>query len=163
MSTHDTTHDTAHDPHFSGSNEVGDPRKKWVYWTAIGLLVVGFLIAILSFSGARANARAAEKADELTAALTDAGLRAPSQDQITRLLGDDGGAVCEDPGSALSQATLDAQLTNGAAGPGQRPVIADDRVVQGQRIVLQVYCPDQLDEFEQAVDDLNLDDGVVRS
>jgi hypothetical protein len=74
------------------------------------------------------------------------------------VLGDDGGAVCQDPASALSRATLNAQLTNGAAGPGQRPVIADKRVVQGQALIIKVYCPEYIEEFQQVVDDLKFDD-----
>ena len=50
--------------------------------------------------------------------------------------------------SALSRATLLAQLTNGASGPGIRPVIADSRVVQGELLVIKVYCPDELEEFQ---------------
>ena len=42
--------------------------------------------------------QASDKADEFIAALDEAGLTAPSKDQITRVLGDDGGALCDDPG-----------------------------------------------------------------
>ena len=35
-----------------------------------------------------------------------------------RVLGDDGGATCDDPNEALSRATLLSLLTNGATGPG---------------------------------------------
>ena len=58
-----------------------------------------------------------------------------------RVLGDDGGATCADPNEALSRATLLAQLTNGAAGPGIRPVIADSRVVKGQLLDHQDLLP----------------------
>ena len=65
--------------------------------------------------------------------------------------------MCDDPNGALSRATLLAQLTNGASGPGIRPVIADSRVVQGQLLIIKVYCPDELEEFQTFVDSLNLD------
>jgi hypothetical protein len=75
-----------------------------------------------------------------------------------RVLGDDGGAVCADPSSALVRAGYFAQLGNGAAGPGQRPVIVADRLVQGEQMILQIYCPDQLDEFTQFTEDLKYAD-----
>jgi hypothetical protein len=142
-------------------NEVRDPKRTWIYWTALGLLVVGTVVALFTFSAARSNQQALDKADELTTALTDAGLSPPSEDQIVRVLGDDGGALCADPGNALRRAILLGQLTNGAAGPGQRPIIADNRVVQGQLIALQVYCPDELEDFKDTVADLDFED-VIR-
>lgn len=77
-----------------------------------------------------------------------------------RVLGTDGGATCTDPNEALNRAILLSQLANGAGGPGARPVIADSRVVRGQLLIIEVYCPDQLEEFQQFVDDLKTD-GVV--
>ena len=73
------------------------------------------------------------------------------------MLGDDGGAICDDPNSALKKAILYGQLTNGAAGPGIRPVIADNRVVQGELAVIKVYCPQELPEFTEFTDALKLD------
>ena len=143
-------------------HEVPDERKSWIYWTAIGLLVVAAVIGLVTFSSARSTAQAQDKADQFAAALEDAGLTAPSQDQIVRVLGDDGGAVCEDPGSALRKAILFGQLVNGAAGPGQRPVVADNRVVQGQLIAIQVYCPDELADFKESIQDLDFEDVIKR-
>lgn len=76
------------------------------------------------------------------------------------MLGDDGGAVCADPNSALKKAILYGQLTNGAAGPGIRPVIADHRVVKGELLIIGIYCPDELPEFTKTAEDLKLDDVV---
>ncbi|TGJ97132.1 hypothetical protein DLJ96_03705, partial [Actinotalea fermentans ATCC 43279 = JCM 9966 = DSM 3133] len=95
---------------------------------------------------------------ELIAAIEDAGVRTPDKDQVVRVLGDDGGATCANPNEALSRATLLAQLANGATGPGARPVVADSRVVQGQLLIIEVYCPDELDEFRAFVDDLKTAD-----
>ena len=61
---------------------------------------------------------------------------------VVRVLGDDGGAICQDPNAALSRAALLDRLMNGAAGPGMRPVIADNRAVKGELLVIQIYCPD---------------------
>ena len=101
---------------------------------------------------------AEEKADELIAALEDAGARAPDRDQIVRVLGEDGGATCEDPNDALNRAILLSQLSNGASGPGARPVVTDSRVFQGQKLIIEIYCPDELDDFNEFVDDLETDD-----
>jgi hypothetical protein len=112
---------------------------------------------IFAFSSARETARAQEKADELIAALQDAGARTPDRDQIVRVLGDDGGATCADPNKALGRATLHTLLANGATGPGARPVIADSRVLQGQLLIIQVYCPEELEDFQEFVNDLKTD------
>ena len=135
------------------------PRERsWIYVTACVLLGVLLLAAVLAFRGARETAEAQEKADELIAAVEAAGATAPDRDRIVRVLGDDGGATCDNPNDALSRSTLFSLLTNGAAGPGIRPVIADSRAVQGQLLIIEVYCPEELEEFQQFVDDLKTDD-----
>jgi hypothetical protein len=75
-----------------------------------------------------------------------------------RVLGDDGGATCTDPNKALNRAILLSQLANGAGGPGTRPVIADSRVVKGQLLIIEVYCPDQLADFKKFVEDFKTGD-----
>jgi Tfp pilus assembly protein PilX len=133
-----------------------------IYITAVVLLVVMLIIGLVTFASARESQRASELADELIAALEEEGATVPSRDTIIRVFGDDGGAVCAaDPGDGLIAATLFAQLTNGAAGPGTRPVIADSRVVQGSRLVIETYCPDKLENFQQSVEDLELSDEVA--
>ena len=79
---------------------------------------------------------------------------------VVRVLGDDGGAICQDPNGALSRAAVLGRLMNGAAGPGMRPVIADNRAVKGELLVIQIYCPDELPSFQEFVNDLNLDNLV---
>ena len=75
-----------------------------------------------------------------------------------RVLGDDGGATCTDPNEALNRAVLLSQLANGSGGPGTRPVIADSRVIRGQLLIIEIYCPEELDDFKQFVEDLETDD-----
>src|SRR4051812_7103639 len=117
-------------------------HNRWVYWGAWIVLGVFVVIGLFTFSSARESKRADEKADQLITSLQKAGAeRVPSKDQIVRVLGDDGGAVCDDPTSALRKATLYSMVSNGAAGPGMRPVVADTRVVAGQLAVIEVYCP----------------------
>ena len=147
----------------STSTETQPSRERSViYVVSVVLLVVLALIGIFTFSSARSTAQAQDKADELIAAIQDAGATPPSKDQIVRVLGDDGGATCTDPNKSLTRAILLSQLANGAAGPGARPVIADSRVVQGQLLIIQVYCPDELEDFKSYVSDLKYDDVVNR-
>lgn len=145
----------------SDVDTMGPGRNRWVYWTAVGLLALLVVAALLTFRGARAGQEADEKADEFLATLEEAGVeRLPSEDQVTRVLGSDGGAVCANPRDALQQATYYSMLMNGAAGPGMRPVIADSKLVQGQIAVMSVYCPDELEAVRSYLEDLKTDDVV---
>ena len=137
-------------------------ERSWIFITALVLLGVVTLAGVLAFSRGVNDAQAQNKANELINALTEVGARTPDVDQVARVLGDDGGATCENPNEALSRSVLLAQLTNGATGPGQRPVIADSRVFQGQLLIIEIYCPDELDDFKDFVGDLKTDD-VARS
>ena len=140
-------------------NENQDHRERsWLYitcWVVLIALVVGGLIA---FRSATETKNANHKADQLITELKATGARTPDKDQIVRVLGDDGGATCADPNDALSRSILLSQLTNGATGPGARPVIADSRVFKGQLLIIKIYCPDELDDFQAYVDNLKTDD-----
>ena len=125
-----------------------------IYIVAMILLVVFAVVALMSFRQARETQQSLTKADQLIAAIESAGGTAPSREQIARVLGDDGGAVCANPNDALSRATFLSQLTNGATGPGNRPVIANARIAIGEVAIIKVYCPDELAEFQQFIDDL---------
>ena len=139
--------------------ETQSPRERsWIFIAVLVLLGVVTLAGVLAFGRGVDDAQAQNKANELVDALTEVGARTPDVDQVARVLGDDGGATCEDPNEALSRAVLLSQLTNGATGPGQRPVIADSRVVQGQLLIIEIYCPDELDDFKDFVGDLKTDD-----
>ena len=143
----------------STPSENQPPRERtWIYFTAGVVLLLLTVWAVFAFSSARETRRAEDKADELISALEDAGARTPDQDQIVRVLGDDGGATCDNPNKALSRATLLSLLANGATGPGARPVIADSRAVKGQLLIIKIYCPEELEDFQEFVDDLKTDD-----
>ena len=118
----------------------------------IFLLLTG--VAMFSFLSGRDEQQAQEKAAQLNSQLTAAGLQTPPTDRIAQVLGDDGGGVCANPHNALRRGVLYGMLTNGAAGPGQRPVIADNKVVRGQLAIMKVYCPQYLQRFQEVVDDL---------
>jgi Tfp pilus assembly protein FimT len=142
----------------STETETQPPReRRWLYITSCIVLAVLVVIALFAFGSARETQKAQDKADELITALNAAGARTPDKDQIVRVLGDDGGATCDNPNKALGRATLLSQLANGAAGPGARPVIADSRAVKGQLLIIKIYCPDQLADFQAFVDGLKTD------
>jgi Tfp pilus assembly protein FimT len=129
-------------------------RERNVIYIVVAVVVAALMvIGLFTYSSAKSTQQANEKADQLIAAIEDAGATAPSKDQIVRVLGDDGGATCADPNASLTRAILLSQLANGAAGPGARPVIADSRVVKGQLLIIEVYCPDELQDFKKFVDD----------
>jgi Tfp pilus assembly protein FimT len=138
--------------HLESSTKRG---RSVVYIVAMVLLVVFAVVALLNFRSARETQQSLAKADQLIAEINAAGGKAPSREQIARVLGDDGGAVCANPNDALSRATFHSQLTNGATGPGNRPVIANANVAKGELAIIKVYCPDKLAEFQQFIDDLN--------
>ncbi|MET0480902.1 MAG: hypothetical protein ABWY23_07425 [Mycetocola sp.] len=142
--------------------EQSAPRERSVFYVvAVVVLVVLGVWAVLAFGAARESAQASEKANELIQTLEDAGATAtPQPEVIARVLGDDGGAACANPNQALSRATLYGLLTNGASGPGIRPVIVDNKVLQGQLAIVKVYCPDELDDFQQFVDSLETTDSA---
>ena len=127
------------------------------------VFVVAAVAGLLVHRSAKSSAAAEDKAAQLTTELESAGVPAPTSEVLVRLLGDDGGAVCEDPNSALSRATLLSQMTTGTGGVGQRPIIAAGRVVKGEELILKVYCPEELADFQDFVDDLKLDDNVAGS
>jgi hypothetical protein len=77
-----------------------------------------------------------------------------------RTFGTDGGAVCDNPGESLGKAVLFDQFANGASQVGRRPVIVDRRLLQGQILILETYCPDELEDFREDFDDLKTDDVI---
>ncbi len=139
-----------------------EPKRGWAQahrWVIVGVLLALVVIGLVTFSYADSDVRAERKADELIERLQEAGLATPeNRDTVTRVLGTDGGPVCDAPGSALRKALLDQQLVNGASFVGQRPIRGSVDVIRGELIVLDVYCPDKLDELRDHVEDYKLDD-----
>ncbi|AJF66006.1 hypothetical protein [Streptomyces vietnamensis] len=137
-------------------------EHKWIYWGAIVLLVGLAVTGVIRYASVKKNNETHAKSEQLQEELVKAGYPSPDTDTVQQLLGTDGGPVCEDPGGALNTALWKIQQANGATGPGMRPVISDTRAVQAERIVLQVYCPDKLDDFDEDLKDLKTDDTVRR-
>jgi hypothetical protein len=142
----------------STSTETQTGRERYVVYLVVGgIVAVAMVVGLFTFHANNESARAQAKADQLISALEQTGARTPDKDQVVRVLGDDGGATCADPNAALTRAVLLSQLSNGAAFVGLRPVIADSRAVRGQLLILKVYCPDELKDFQKFVDDLKTD------
>lgn len=135
--------------------------QRMLVYLAVGAVLGALLVAgYLRFHSARVTAEAGAKADRLVTRLTEEGARAPSRDQLVRLLGTDGGAICVDPAAALARATSDTGIANGAGGPGTRPVLAAGTVVRAQLLVIEVYCPAKLAGFQEYVGGLGFADGT---
>jgi hypothetical protein len=132
----------------------------WMYWAAGTVAVVLAIIGLITFSGNKETAEAQDKATQLTQKFQDAGLRVPEDQSIfTRSLGTDGGAVCDNPASALGKAVLHDTLANGASFVGRRPVIVDRKIITGELLILQTYCPDKAQEYrDEIADKLKFDD-----
>jgi hypothetical protein len=129
-----------------------------VYWILSGVLVVLCVVGVITYSGKKETQQAQDKAQQLTQKFEAAGLETPKdQDIFVRSFGTDGGAVCDNPASALGKATLLSTLTNGASFVGQRPVIVDRRVLQGEALILQTYCPEKLQDYKDRIADLKTD------
>ena len=140
------------------SSATAEPQAeshRTMYIVIGAVVVVLAIVGLFLYDAAQDNQEAQAKAEQLTQAFTRAGLPVPADtDQIVATLGDDGGAVCENPANALGKAILADQLTNGASFVGRRPVIADHRFVAGEALILQVYCPEKLEKYQNKIDDL---------
>jgi len=138
-----------------------EKTKHTITYIVLGtIFIILAVLALIVFRSAKASVEASKKADELISKIEAAGFTAPPKDQITRTLGDDGGSICQDPNNALRRAVLNGMITNGAAGPGQRPVITDSLVVKGEELVISIYCPEKLGEFQQYSGNLKYSDVV---
>ena len=136
--------------------------RRTTYIVIGAVFLVLLIVALIAFNSNKETQAANQKADQLIATLNQAGLPTPSKDQVVRVLGDDGGTVCADPKLALKKTIMYGLATNGAAGPGLRPVIADNRLVQAGVAVIKTYCPQELPEFPQTAEQFKTADLVNR-
>jgi hypothetical protein len=144
-------------------NASADPTqstRRITYILVGGVIVVLLVVALVAWNSNKETQAANQKADQLIATLNQAGLATPNKDQIVRVLGDDGGTVCADPELALKKTIMYGLATNGAAGPGLRPVIGDNRLVQAGVAVIKTYCPDELPQFPQTAEQFKTADLV---
>jgi hypothetical protein len=138
-----------------------DSAMRTTYWILGVVLVILCIIGLLTYGAKEADAEAEQKAQELTQKFEAAGLTVPAdQDIFVRSFGTDGGNVCDNPANALGRATLLDSLTNGASHVGRRAVIIDANILRGEALILETYCPDELQEFRDKLGDLKTDDTI---
>jgi hypothetical protein len=129
-------------------------EHRYIYLGAAILLVVLLVGGLIGFSQAGDSISANQKADQLATQLEQSGYPVPNHGTIVRTLGTDGGLLCTDPGNTLIVSAAKVALSNGAGGPGQRPVISDDIAINAAELAVSVYCPDQLGAFKKAYGNL---------
>jgi hypothetical protein len=139
------------------------PAHKHPTWLYIAI-VLGLLVLVIAgtaiYRGHHQNAAAKQKAEALNQAFTAAGLPTADVDELAGTLGTDGGAVCDAPGKSLTKSLLKINLSNGAGGPGQRPVTIDQEALKGELLIIKTYCPEKLGKFQTLFDGLDYDDVV---
>ncbi|MGW4353264.1 hypothetical protein ACWELJ_14405 [Nocardia sp. NPDC004582] len=145
-----------------GGFEGAPERTRRLVYIAVAAVLVAVAVAgVIMFQQTRTrDDDAMSKARELSSRLEAAGLAAPDPTTIADSLGKDGGLVCQDPSSPLIKARYRASISNGAAGPGSRPVIADDEVLKATALAITTYCPDRLAAYLKSVGDLKTGDTV---
>lgn len=138
-------------------------ERGWIYAVLGAIAVVLVVIGLFAYTGQKKDAKAEANADKLIAVFRAAGYRPPAKNTIVGVLGSDGGATCNDPTAALTKSIFRGMLYNGAAGPGARPIIADSQVARGQLAVIKIYCPEELEGFQDFIDGLDFDNNSVKN
>lgn len=123
-------------------------------YVGVGLIVVVVLIVgLATYRYARATELAKSKADELIVALEEQGMSAPSPDMAIRTLGEDGGAICATADDDHALARFALSLAPAAGGPGARPIVVDEDLLQGEVLVVQIYCPEKMLKVQEFLAD----------
>jgi hypothetical protein len=136
-------------------------EQRVMYFIVASVVVVLAVLGLILYDSAQDDQDAQAKADQLVQEFEAAGLPVPEDtDQIVATLGTDGGAVCANPANALGKAVLHDSLTNGASFVGRRAVIIDSRILQGEALILQIYCPDEAAAYQEKIDALKTDDVI---
>lgn len=137
-----------------------EQMRRLIYISVAVVLVAVAVAGVVIFDQVKQGGDATRKAEQLHTRLVDAGLTAPDAAVIADSLGTDGGLVCQDPSSPLIKARYQAAISNGATGPGSRPVIADSDVLEATALVIETYCPDRLASYLEETGSLKTGDTV---
>ncbi len=130
-----------------------------LYFVLAGVFVAVTAVADIAYYQHRVDQQDRDKATELQARFAAAGLPLPlDPDDIARMFRTDGGAVCADPDGALQQARWQQGMSNGAAGPGQRPIISDRDIALADTLIIDTYCPSKLADFRSKIGKFTFDD-----
>ncbi|MEV6772846.1 hypothetical protein AB0N05_29825 [Nocardia sp. NPDC051030] len=131
------------------TGDVRDSVRRITYLSVAVALVAVAVAGMIVFQRHQDNEDSLRRAQVLQSRLIEAGLAAPDPQVIADALGEDGGLVCQDPDSPLIKARYDAAISNGASGPGSRPVIADRDIFTATALAIETYCPDRLAAYLQ--------------
>ena len=136
--------------------------ERAAYWIVGGIFGVLLIIMLAAWNYDRQNDEADAKARQLVAAFEAADLTLPERpEMISRVLGDDGGFVCAAAGSDVLQGYWKQRF--GVGGEYYfRPVIVDRKTVEGLLLTIRIYCPDELPDVQEFVDDLDFDNVIRR-
>lgn len=144
-----------------GHEDAPEATRRIVYVSVAVVLVAIAIAGVIIFrDDDRHSDIALRRAQILQSRLIEAGFTAPDPQVIADSLGEDGGLICEDPASPLIKARYQAAITNGASGPGSRPVIADSDVYTGTALAIETYCPDRLAAYLEETGTLKTGDTV---
>ena len=128
-------------------------RHRAEAWAIGAVLVVLAAAGVAIYKQGQNDRLARDRADQVIALFRSHHLRTPvDRKTVIDVLGTTGGPVCADPGGSLSKALKDQSLNNGAATVGSRPIRADRLVVEGEDLVIQVYCPTNLPAYRAYID-----------
>ena len=123
-------------------------------WPAIPLCAVA-LVMVATMIGCQASPakdpdspEALRKAQQLQEKLEEAGLPVPDTDTLTRLYGTNGGVVCAYSGSDFQTYYNLTHFGN----TGRRPSYLDPSAIAYDMAVIEVYCPENLDAYKEAVE-----------
>ncbi|EGD53927.1 hypothetical protein [Gordonia neofelifaecis] len=124
---------------------------KAIYWTVGGVLAVLLIVMVTAWDYNRDNDAAVAKAERLISAYQANGLSTPlDADQVAAVLGEDGGTVCATAGSKAALGQLKTQI--GIGGEFYvRPILLKENVFEGLRLIVQVYCPDNLSTVQDFI------------
>ncbi|WP_182526464.1 hypothetical protein [Nocardioides dongkuii] len=128
---------------------------------AAGLvLAVGLGVTGCSAAGSASDSGSDEArtlAGQLNDRLAASGLPTIDAETAASLYGTDGGVSCENVGELQQQLAL-SQFGNNANN--LRRVVLDPSLVNYDLAVIDTYCPDQLADFEDLVEELDTEDTV---
>jgi hypothetical protein len=129
------------------------------------LLIIAALFSAAVLSGCQGSpardpdsTEALRKAQQLQEKLEEAGLPVPDTDTLVRLYGTNGGVVCEFAGSDFQTYFNLIHFAN----TGRRPVHIDPRIFEYDAAVIEVYCPENLDAYLEAVEEWSTEETLPK-
>lgn len=138
----------------------GYAKAEWFKWTA-GIVVVAVvcLLGVLVWQQPKVNAEAEKKAQELYDLAVEQGYKLPPEEKSVEafklMFGADGGAVASTADSNIAQAQLADNLDASTGEINQRSGPIDKRILKFESLVLEVYRPEALPQYQEFLDSLD--------